>query len=239
LESATQLRNVLNLNRQGGEYSVIASLPKNSTLLAVQAEEAGADAIMLNIEGDESGPQGHRGGYDLHDVYINDVLSTVSVPCGLCVGGARSITEEYWERIMSSSFSFVDMYAHQMPLFVLSDSRVKKLVAISTGYILEQVKGLSELDGVEALDVAVVHAQARGGPFTVLDFATTSLIAGLSAKPVLLRTQKRLGRGDVSRVVESGVKGLIVDPSALRGPDEAYREEILSLRPRREDTEQL
>ena len=233
MESVGQTRRPLELLSVTKDYTVIASLPKNSTSLAVQAVEGGADAVMLNIDGDESSSPSHFGSYDLHDAYINDVISTVSVPCGLFIGGARLLTEEYWERIMSSDFSFVEMYAHQMPTFVLSDKRVKKVTAISTGYILEQVKQLSEMDGVEAVDVATVPHQSRGAPFSVLDYATLGVIAKLSAKPVLLRTQKKLTIGDVSNVMALGVKGLVVDPCILSGTDEAYGSEISQYVPKR------
>jgi hypothetical protein len=232
MESVGQTRRPLELVSGAKEYTLIASLPKNSTSLAVQAVEGGADAIMLNIDGDEGSSPSHFGSYDLHDAYINDVISTVSVPCGLFIGGARLLTDDYWERIMSSAFSFVEMYAHQMPTFVLSDHRVRKLTAISTGYILEQVKQLSEMDGVEAVDVATVPHQSRGAPFSVLDYATLGVIAKLSAKPVLLRTQKKLTSGDVSNVVALGVRGLVVDPCIFSGADEAYKAEIASLSPR-------
>jgi hypothetical protein len=233
MESAPQLRRPLDITSRENEYTVIASLPKNSSSLAVKAEEAGADAVMLNIEGDEGPTQSHYGSYDLHDVYINDVISTVSVPCGLFVGGGRHLTEEYWERIMSSSFGFVEMYAHLMPLFVLSDARVKKICAISTGYILEQVSQLARIEGVEAIDAATVPLQARGTPFSALDYATLGVISRLSTKPLLLRTQKKLTRSDIEKVVELGVKGLVVDPCIFSGADEAYKDELASLSPRR------
>ena len=237
MESAEMLRRPLEVAKGEGSYSVIASLPKNSTSLATQAVEGGADAVMLNIEGDEAASPNHFGSYDLHEAYINDVMSTTSVPCGLFIGGARLLTEEYWERMMSSPFSFVEMYAHQMPTFVLSDSRVKKVTAISTGYILEQVKRLSEIEGVEAIDVATVPHQYRGAPFSVLDYATLGVITNLSAKPVLLRTQKKMTSTDIRNVVALGVKGLIVDPCILSGADEAYKDEVAALVPRRATSE--
>ena len=231
MESVGQLRRPLEVVSEGKEYTVIASLPKNSTSLAIQAVEGGANAVMLNIDGDETSSPSHFGSYDLHDAYINDVISTVSVPCGLFIGGARLLTNDYWERIMSSSFSFVEMYAHHMPTFVLSDQRVRKITAISTGYILEQVKQLSAMAGVEAIDVATVPHQSRGAPFSVLDYATLGVITNLSSKPILLRTQKKLTRGDVANVVALGVKGLVIDPCILSGTDEAYKAEIASLSP--------
>ncbi len=220
------------------EYTLIASLPKNSTSLAVQAEEAGADAVLLNIDGEDGSHPSHFGSYDLHDVYINDVISTVSIPCGILVGGARVLTEEYWERVMSSQFSFAEMYAHHMPMFVLSDSRLKKIAAISTGYILEQVRQLSQMDGVEAIDVATVPPSSRGTPLSVLDYATIGVICGLSARPVLLRTQKKLTRTDISRVIAQGIKGLVIDPCILSGTDEGYKDELAALGPRRQFTDQ-
>lgn len=232
MESVGQLRRSLEVVSKERKYTVIASLPKNSTSLAVQAVEGGADAVMLNIDGDEGSSPSHFGSYDLHDAYLNDVISTVSVPCGIFIGGGKMLTEEYWERIMSSSFSFIEMYAHQMPTFVLSDERVKKISAISTGYILEQVRQLSGMEGMDAIDVAAVPHQARGAPFSVLDFATLGVIANLSAKPVFLRTQKKMTEGDLARVVSIGVKGLVVDPCILSGTDEAYKGEIAGLSPR-------
>ncbi len=230
----SQVRGMLDLQSVGGvEIALIASLPKNSVTLAAQAEEGGADAIMVNIEGEEASCPGHLGSYELHDVYIRDVISTVSIPCGIFVGGARPLTPDYWESIVTGGFAFVDMYAHQMPLFVLNDSRVRKLVAVSAGYILEQVRSLSEVEGVEAVEVAIVPQQARGSPFTLLDFATLKLISGLSARGVLLRTQKKLTAGDLATVESLGVKGLVIDPSVLAGPEEAYRDEVASFSPRR------
>ncbi len=238
MESVPQLRRPLDVISREREYSLVVSLPKNSSSLAAKAEEAGADAIILNIDGDESSTPSHYGSYDLHDAYINDVISTVSVPCGVFIGGGKQLTEEYWERIMSSAFGFVEMYAHHMPLFVLSDERVKKISAISTGYLLEQVSKLSHMDGVEAIDVATVPPQARGTPFSVLDYATLDIIANLSTKPVLLRTQKKLTSSDIANVVSLGVRGLIVDPCVLSGADEAYKDELASLSPRRQPAEE-
>lgn len=233
METAPQLRRQLDLQSASREYSVIASLPKNSMSFAARAEEAGVDAIMLNVDGDEDSFPAQYGSYDLHDVYINDVISTVSVPCGIFIGGARPIAQDYWERVMSSRCSFVEMYAHHMPLHALSDSRVKKIAAIGAGYILEQVKQISQLEGLEALDAAMTPSQARSAQFSLLDHATLAVVVGLSSKPVLLRTQKRLTREDIVRVVRLGVKGLVVDPMVVSGAEEAYRGELESLSPRR------
>ena len=190
------------------------------------------DAILLNVDRDEESFPGQYGSYDLHDVYINDVISTVKIPCGISIGGARPITQDYWERVMSSQCSFVEMYAHQMPLHLLSDTRAKKIAIVGAGYILEQVKQLSQFEGLDALEAATAPTQARSSPYTVLDQATLGLIVGLSSKPVLLRTQKRLTREDIPLVLKLGVTGLVVDPMSVSGAEEAYRGELESLAPK-------
>jgi hypothetical protein len=237
MESVPVLPRSLDVMPQGKDYSVIASLPKNSVSLAARAEEAGVDALMMNIDGEEGASPNHYGSFDLHDVYIKDVISTVRIPCGIFIGGGRQLSEEYWERVMTAPFSFVEMYAHHMPSFVLADGRVQKVVAIATGYIIEQVRQLSAMSQVEAVDVATVPAQSRGAPFSVLDYATLAVISSATTKPILLRTQKRLTRGDLSLVLSRGVKGLVVDPCILSGTDEAYKEELAGLSPRRGSSE--
>jgi hypothetical protein len=237
METVDQARRVLDFQSQRGEYLLIANLPKNSTSMAVRAEEAGADAIMLNIEGDEINSPGHFGSYELHNAYIKDVISTVAIPCGIFVGGAKPLTPEYWETIVSAGFSFVDMHAHHMPLFVGNDRRIRKVLAISAGYILEQVRILSEMDGTDAVEVAVVPYQARENPFTALDLATLTLICGLSTKPVLLRTQKQVRHSEIPALMSLGVRGLVIDPCILSGAEEAYRDEIAAFSPRREVSE--
>jgi hypothetical protein len=237
METADQARRVLDFQAHREGYFLIANLPKNSTSLAVRAEEAGADAIMVNIEGEESSHPGHLGTYELHDVYIKDLMSTIAIPCGIFVGGANPLTPEYWETIVSAGFSFVDMYAHHMPLFVSNDGRVRKVLAISTGHILEQVRILSEMEGTDAIEVAIVPQQARGNPFTTLDYATLTLICRLSSKPIFLRAQKQLLRSEIPAVMSLGVRGLVIDPSILSGAEEAYRDEIAGFSPRREISE--
>jgi hypothetical protein len=231
-------RRDLNLSGSNSDYILIACLPKNSVTLATKAEEAGADAVLVCVDGDETPYPGHYGSYDLHDVYIKDILSTVSIPCGIMIGNFRQQTKEYWERIMENNFSFVEMYAHTMPLFVLNDRRIKKIVAISTGYMIEQVKNLSKMDNIDALDIATTPPQLRGGIFSLLDYVTIGLIAEISKKPLFLRTQKKITREEIIKVVSIGIKGVVIDPCILSGTDETYREEIESLSPRRDGTEQ-
>jgi len=206
--------------------ALIATLPQNNSEYAAAAAQAGANAIMVGIDKTDTSLPGLFGSFDLMEEAIDSILSTTSVPVGISIGDSRPLIEENWERIVSKPFSFVNMFAHHMPPFVLEDDRVEKLVSIGSGYMLEQVKSLSEIDGVTALEAAIVPPQGRNHIFSALDLATLGVLASLSAKPLLMRTQKKMGAKDVRSVIRSGIRGISVDAASLEPGIEAYREAI-------------
>lgn len=227
----TETRGLSKLLNQA-DSPLIAILPHNNDEYARVAHEAGADALVIGIDKTESIFPGLFGSFDLQEDSINSILSTSSIPVGISIGDSRPLTPEGWERIVSKPFSFVNMYAHHMPPFVLEDRRMEKLVTIGAGYMLEQIKSMSEMEQVIALEAAIVSSQGKTHVFSVLDLATLRLISRLSAKPVVLRAQKKLELGDIRSVSDAGLKGITLDPSALEPGVEAYRDAISTYRSR-------
>jgi hypothetical protein len=210
--------------------ALLAILPQNDTEYASTAAQAGADAIVVGIDKTETTLPGLFGSFDLMEDSINSILSTSSVPVGISIGDSRPLIEENWERIASKPFGFVNMYAHHMPSFVLEDDRVEKLLSIGPGYMLEQVKAISEMEGVVALESAIVAPQGRSHVFSALDLATLGVITKLSAKPLLVRTQKKMNAADIQSAIGSGVRGFCVDAAALEPGIEAYRDALTTYR---------
>lgn len=211
---------------------LFAILPHNNDEYATAAQEAGADSIVIGIDKTESMFPGLFGSFDLQEDSINSILSNSSIPVGISIGDSRPLTPESWERIVSKPFAYVNMYAHHMPPFVLEDDRMEKLLTIGAGYMLEQVKSMSEMESVSALEAAIVSPQGKNHVFSVLDLSTLRMIARLSNKPVILRAQKKLESGDIRSVTTEGMKGITVDPSALEPGVEAYRDAISTYRSR-------
>jgi len=209
---------------------LVAILPQNNTEYADVAAQSGADAIMVGIDKTDTSLPGLFGSFDLMEDSIDSILSNTSVPVGISIGDSRPLIEENWERIVSKPFSFVNMYAHHMPPFVLEDGRIEKLVSIGPGYMLEQVKAIAEIDGVTALEAAIVAPQGKNHIFSALDLATLGVLAGLSSKPLLMRTQKKMGVRDIRSVIRLGLRGISVDAAALEPGIEAYRDAISTYR---------
>ena len=221
----TEVRGLSRLLGQA-QAPLLAILPHNTLEYAEAAQQGGADALILGIDKTESMFPGLFGSFDLQEDSILRIVSTSSIPVGISIGDSRPLTPESWERIVGKSFSFVNMYAHHMPPFVLTDERIDKLVSIGAGYMVEQIKSLSEMSQVNALEAAIVTPQGQTHVFSVLDLSTLRMISKLSAKPVILRAQKRLEAGDFRSISEAGLRGLSLDPSALEAGVEAYRDAV-------------
>ncbi len=214
------------------EAPLMAILPHNTSEYAEAAQSGGADAMILGIDKSESMFPGLFGSFDLQEDSILGIVSTSTIPVGISIGDSRPLTPDGWERIVSKPFSFVNMYAHHMPPFVLSDTRIEKLVSIGAGYMVEQIKSLSEMDQVGALEAAIVSPQGLAHVFSVLDLSTLRMITRLSSKPVILRAQKRIEAADYKSIADAGLRGVSVDPSSLEPGVEAYRDAITTFRSR-------
>jgi len=208
------------------EPGLVAVLPQNTVEFSYAASLAGADAVVVGIDKTETSLPGLFGSFDLMEDSINSILSTSSTSVGISIGDSRPLTREEWERIVAKPFGFVNMYAHHMPPFVLHDPRIEKLVSIGPGYMLEQVRSISEIAEVTALEAAIVPPQGRSHVFNALDLATLSVLAGMSAKPVYVRTQKKMTPDDVASAFAAGLRGMCFDPAAYDYGIEAYRDAI-------------
>ena len=140
----TEVRGLSRLLAQA-QAPLLAILPHNTLEYAEAAQQGGADALVLGIDKTESMFPGLFGSFDLQEDSILGIVTTSSIPVGISIGDSRPLTPEGWERIVGKSFSFVNMYAHHMPPFVLTDERIDKLVSIGAGYMVEQIKSLSEM----------------------------------------------------------------------------------------------
>ena len=214
------------------KFMLFGDLHLNSRDYAIACEEAGVDSVLFHLNQDVGG--GVRfAGLEIEEDSIRDSLSVLKIPAGIAIGDTRSLLYEDWEAIARMGFSFVNMFAHQLPTFVWDDQRFAKLVSIGPGYILEQVKTLSEFDSVSGIVAALAPSQGLGLPFTMLDGTTLKLVTKLSSKPVYLPTQRGIRPQDVKLLRELGCDGLLLTSTVYGDSVEScklnvarFREEI-------------
>lgn len=206
-------------------FLLFGDLHLNSKELAIACEEAGVDSILFHLNQDLVG--GIRfAGLEIEEDSIRDALSVLKVPTGIAIGDSRALQVDDWEAIARMGFSFVNMYAHQLPIFVWDDPRIAKVVSIGPGYILEQVKALSELDSVSAIVAALTPNQGIGQPFTMLDGTTLKLITKLSCKSVFLPTQRKIRPQDLNSIRKMGCNGLLLTTTVYGETLQSCRDKI-------------
>lgn len=211
------------------KFLLIGDLHVNSREYATACEEAGADSVLFHLNQDSGG--GVRfAGLEIEEDAIKDSLSVLKIPSGISIGDTRGLLYEDWEAIARLGFSFVNMYAHHLPTFVWEDQRFEKIVSIGPGYILEQVKALSEFESVSAIVASLTPSQGTGLPFTMLDGTTLKLVTRLSSKPVYVPTQRGIRHSDVKLLKDLGCDGLLVSNTVYGDNVESCKSNIQRFR---------
>ncbi len=209
-----------------GDFVILGDLASNSAEFAVSCEEAEANAVVLHLN-ENATPGSRFGGLEIEQDSLRECLSVVRIPVGISIGDARPLVPEEWELCVNLGFSFVIMLAHHMPTFVLKDERLAKIVSIGPGYLLEQVKTISDFKEVSALVASLTPSQGHGLSLNLFDIATLRLITSLSRKPVLYPTQRKVRPEDIPTLETEGCRGLLVNSSIYGQTKEEFRENII------------
>ena len=203
-------------------FLFLAALLANRADLAAAAEEGGADALVVSAGASDFGAN-RFGNFELEEEGIRTVTSTVSIPVGLYLGDNIHLDSEEWERVIDANIDFLIMFAHQMPISVLSDERVSKFAAIGSGYVIEQVRALSKDPNIDALVAALTPSQAVAQDMTALDLGTLRLLVELSEKPVLNLLQKIVEPRFLPILVRTGCRGVIFNSLTLGSSVESVK----------------
>ena len=214
-------------------FILLAALLANRADLAAAAEEGGADALVVSTGASDFGAN-RFGNFELEEEGVRAVTSTVSIPVGLYLGDTLHIDAEKWERVVDANIDFLIMFAHQMPILVLSDERVSKFAAIGPGYVIEQVRSLSKDPSIDALVAALTPSQVVAQAMTALDLGTLRLLVELSEKPVLNLLQKIVEPRFLPLLARTGCRGVILNSLTLGSTSESvkliladYRSQVL------------
>jgi hypothetical protein len=208
------------------DFVILGDLGSNSAELAAVCEESRIDGLLLHLNEDST--RGSRfGGLEIEQDSLKECLNVVKIPVGISIGDSRPLVPEEWELCVNLGFSFVVMFAHHMPTFVFKDERLTKIVSIGPGYILEQVKAISEFEEVSAIVASLTPNQGYGLPLNLFDVTTLKLITSLSRRPVLYPTQRKIRPEDVSILRAEGCKGILVSSTTYGANKEEFKEAIL------------
>lgn len=212
------------------KFTLISSLHTNSLELAVASEESGADAVELHLNIEDAASAIRFGGIDIEENSVREVIGSVKVPVGVWIGDMPMVSKEEWEKIVGSGVDYVKMLAHHMPSYVYNDDRVKKIISVGSGYVLEQVEILSHDGRVSAIEASIMTPQVFRLPLTLFDISNYTLITRRSSKPVIVPSQKFIEPNDLAVLKRIGIGGIVTNSIVTGTTQLSYREILAEFR---------
>lgn len=194
-------------------FRLLVSLPRNDVELGRAALEAGADGLKvhMNLEhfasGLSTGPLEQEA----------DALAAIvglGAPVGIVPGAGEKIaTPEEMRRLGEIGIDFFDLYAQDMPAWMLAieGSPMSVMVAFSATHrpwaLVEAQAPRSRPDLIEA---SIMPHESYGTQLTAADISEYAEIAGRARQPVIVPTQKAVRPDEVGVLADAGVAGILI-----------------------------
>ncbi len=188
---------------------LIVSLPRNSPDLARAAAEAGADALKvhLNVRHDASGT--HFGSFSEERGNLEEILAA-GLPTGIVPGVAGSLpTPEEMDQLSEMGIDFFDLYAHDMPAWMIRLEGMTRTVAIDHAAPMEAISELAAL-GFEMVEAAIVPHEGYGEPLNASDFMAYRRVRKATTLPIIVPTQRAIEPEDISALVDIGLDAIMI-----------------------------
>jgi hypothetical protein len=214
---------------------LIVSLPENSVELAHAAAKGGADVLKvhLNVKHDASGTR--FGSFSEERGRLEEILA-VGLPTGIVPGVAGSLpTPEEMGQLAEMGLDFFDLYAHDMPAWMIRLEGMTRAVAIGHATPPESIRDLEGL-GVELLEAAIVPHEGYGEPLCAADLMAYQRVRRATKLPIIVPTQRAIEPEEVATLVGIGMDAIMIgaivtgrEANSLRAATERFASALASL----------
>jgi hypothetical protein len=214
---------------------LIVSLPANSPDLARAAAEGGADALKvhLHVRHEASGTQ--FGDLRQERAALEQILS-LGLPTGVVPGAGDQLpTPEEMRELAAMGMDFFDLYAHDMPAWLVGFEGMTRAIAVDERWDGESLSHYAAL-GFELIETAVVPHEGYGKPLSVSDLAAYRRLRQATKLPIILPTQRAIRPEEVPLLVgpiglNAIMIGVIVmgrEPENVRAATERFAEAVVT-----------
>lgn len=194
-------------------FHLLVSLPRNDLELARAALEAGAEALKVHM-GLHHYASGMVTGPLEEEAERIAAIVELGLPVGIVPGAGESLaTREEMRRLAQLGLDFFDLYAEDMPAWMLRipDCPMSVMVAFSATCspwgLVEHVADGSRPSMIEA---SVMPHEVYGQPLTAADVSLYAEIAHRSGLPVVVPTQKAVRPEEVPVLSDAGASALLI-----------------------------
>jgi hypothetical protein len=214
-------------------FALLVSLPRNDLELAKVALDAGADGLKVHINLHHHASGLDTGTLDQEAGRIEEIIA-LGAPVGIVPGAGDSVASpEEMRRLDAMGIDFFDLYAEDMPAWMLrmSAARMSVMVAFSAECrpwgLVEHVQEESRPDMIEA---SIIAHEGYGGPLTAADVSAYAEIARRSGLPVAVPTQRAIRPEEVAVLRDAGAAAVLIgaivtgaQPDGVARATEAFR----------------
>ena len=208
---------------------LIVSLPDNSPELAQAAAHGGADALKVHIHvhHDASGTQ--FGDLAAERDNLVQILS-LGLPTGIVPGASgRTASRQEIDELAAMGMDFFDLYARDMPPWMMTFDGMTRAVAIDARTSLETV-GEFERMGFHMVEAAIVPHDQYGAPLSVADLVAYRQVRRATKLPIIVPTQRAIRPGEAPILVrDAGIDAVMIgaivtgrEPASLRAATQEF-----------------
>jgi hypothetical protein len=203
--------------------ALIASLPTNSPDLARAAADGGADALKVHLHVRHEASDTQFG--DLATERKNlDAILAIGLPTGVVPGAGDYLpTPEEMHELAAMGLDFFDLYAHDMPAWLVGFEGLTRAIAIDYSWQPDDLAQFAGL-GFDLLEAAVVPHEGYGRPLNAADLAAYRKIRQATAMPIIVPTQRAI-RPDEAALLTSviGVNAIMIGVIVAGREPEGFR----------------
>ncbi|NQU16675.1 MAG: hypothetical protein HQ564_01310 [Candidatus Saganbacteria bacterium] len=196
----SKLRRLLHNN----PISLIVNLWENNPESAKLAENAGADALMIN---------------DLDNA--EQICKSVKIPTGIVLRDARRINKRALQGL-----DFINFEMEHSPQF--KNVPHTRILMLDEKFSIDSLLNLS--DKAEAIDAAIVPLTQGVKDLVVGDLQNYISIIISADLPVLIPTQRSIKPSEVAIIWDAGAKGIILTKTVLGNTARSFEKTIREFR---------
>lgn len=193
----------------GGKMALVASLPQNDTELARAAQNGGADMLKVHLNVRHAASGTYFGSLVEEKERILSIIETVDIPVGIMPGAGTPAPVGDMRDLREMGICFYDIYAADMPAEYLELEGMAAMAALDSGWREWQPAQLATL-GVDSIEASIIPHDQYGKPLVLSDLLAYSFIVKEFGGPVIVPTQKAVKPGEVCRLSDAGVGGLMI-----------------------------
>ncbi|SNX54990.1 hypothetical protein [Thermoanaerobacterium sp. RBIITD] len=199
------------------KMTLIVSLPKNTIELAQAAMKGGADALKVHANVHHQASGNDFGSIDEQREVFREIINSFKVPVGLVPGAETCADRKEIKLAEELKFSFLSMFAHHMPLYML-DSNLEKMVAVNEVYDISHIKALNKIN-IDVIEADVLPDDRRE-KIHLSDLMRYGRLVENLTKPVVVPTQRIIEPDEVKYLYDLGIKGIMIGAIVTRNDTE-------------------